>query len=40
MGVFNTLVSVAGILVFESAVTSPPTLVSGDTIQIVETINY
>jgi hypothetical protein len=40
MGVFNTLVSVAGILVFESAVTSPPTLVSGDTIQIVETINF
>jgi hypothetical protein len=40
MGVFNTLVSVAGILVFESAVTSPPTLVSGDTIQIVETVNF
>jgi hypothetical protein len=40
IGVFNTLVSVAGTLVFESAVTSPPTLVSGDTIQITETVNY
>jgi hypothetical protein len=40
IGVFNSAAPVAGNLIFESAVTSPPTLVSGDTIQIVETINY
>lgn len=39
IGVFNSGVPATGILVFESAVTSPPTLVSGDTIQITETIN-
>lgn len=40
IGVFNSSVSGDGILVFESAVSSPPTLVSGDTIQITETVNY
>lgn len=40
MGVLNTIVSGAGILAFESAVPSPPTLVSGDTIQLVETVNF
>lgn len=39
IGVFNTGVSVTGMMVFESAVTSPPTLVSGDTLQITETVN-
>jgi hypothetical protein len=39
IGVFNSIVPVTGTMVFESAVTSPPTLVSGDTVQITETIN-
>jgi hypothetical protein len=39
MGVFNSITPVTGILIFESLVTSPPTLVSGDTIQITETVN-
>lgn len=39
IGVFNSTVPVTGILIFESAVTSPPTLVSGDTIAITETVN-
>jgi hypothetical protein len=40
MAVFNSGVAVTGIMVFESAVPTPPTLVSGDTIQITETISY
>lgn len=39
IGVFNSPKAVTGILTFETAVPSPPTLVSGDTIQITETIN-
>jgi hypothetical protein len=39
IGVFNTPVSVTGIMVFETALTSPPTLVSGDTLTIQETVN-
>lgn len=40
MAVFNSSVSVVGIMVFESAVPSPPTLVAGDTISITDTVNY
>lgn len=39
IGVTNSPKSAVGILIFETAVPSPPTLVSGDTIQITETIN-
>jgi hypothetical protein len=39
MGVFNTWAPVTGNLIFEDAVPSPPTLVSGDTIQITLTVN-
>lgn len=39
IGVFNSTLGTTGILVFESAITSPPTLVSGDTLQVTETIN-
>lgn len=39
IGVFNSSVATTGVLQFESAVTSPPTLVSADTIQIVEVVN-
>lgn len=39
VGVSNSPKSGTGILIFETAVPSPPTLVSGDTIQITETIN-
>lgn len=39
IGVVNSPVASAGMLTFETAVPSPPTLVSGDTIQITETIN-
>lgn len=37
IGVFNA--SSAGTLVFETAVPSPPTLVSGDIITVTETVN-
>jgi hypothetical protein len=40
MGVFNSAVSSVGIMLFEAAVPSPPTLVAGDTISITDTINY
>lgn len=40
MAVFNSSVSVTGIMTFESAVPTPPTLVSGDTISITDTVNY
>lgn len=39
IGVFNSPKIATGILIFESAVPSPPTLVSGDTVQITETVN-
>jgi hypothetical protein len=39
IGVFNSIVPVTGIMIFESAVVSPPTLVSGDTLAITETVN-
>lgn len=40
IGVFNSALAGDGVMIFESAVTSPPTLVSGDTIQVTETVNY
>jgi hypothetical protein len=39
IGVFNSIVGSTGVMIFESAVPSPPTLVSGDTIAITETIS-
>lgn len=39
IGVFNTVSTGVGILQFESTITSPPTLVSGDTLSIVETVS-
>ena len=39
IGVCNSPKAGTGLLTFETAVPSPPTLVSGDTIQITETIN-
>jgi len=39
IGVFNSDVTATGVMMFESAVTSPPTLVSGDTVQVSEVVS-